>query len=134
MASTNQNSAPLENLTKEQLENVVQSSETLDQEKEKWDQERQQQQEKRRPSSRTFQRLKKSPVEIINRILFFVFLGSFLFSFISVYALNHWWFVAYIVSAFSCILYTPNRKALKELIAAWPNIEDLIKRRHLKSK
>ena len=31
----------------------------------------------------------------------------------------------------SCVFYTPNRKALKELIAAWPNIEDLIKGRSL---
>ena len=36
-----------------------------------------------------------------------------------------------VVSALSCVFYTPNRKALKELIAAWPNIEDLIKGRSL---
>ena len=41
------------------------------------------------------------------------------------------WFILYVISALSCVFYTPNRKALKELIAAWPNIEDLIKGRSL---
>ena len=44
---------------------------------------------------------------------------------------NKIWFLLYLASAFSCILYTPNRKALKELIAAWPNVEDRIKGRSL---
>ena len=39
--------------------------------------------------------------------------------------------ILYLASSFSCIFYTPNRKALKELIAAWPNIEDLIKGRSM---
>ncbi len=78
-----------------------------------------------------FNRLKRTPLEIINRLLFFSFLGSFIFSFFLAYTENKIWFLLYIVSAFSCILYTPNRKALKELIAAWPNIEDLIKGRSL---
>jgi len=76
-------------------------------------------------------RFKRTPIEIINRLLFFLFLGSFIFSFISVYSENKIWFVLYVMSAFSCVLYTPNRKALKELIAAWPNIEDIIKGRSL---
>ena len=78
-----------------------------------------------------YYRLKRTPLEIINRLLFFFFIGSFLFSFFLSYTENKIWFILYIVSAFSCILYTPNRKALKELIAAWPNIEDLIKGRSL---
>ena len=78
-----------------------------------------------------YYRLKRTPLEIINRLLFFSFIGSFLFSFFLAFTENKIWFILYIVSAFSCIFYTPNRKALKELIAAWPNIEDLIKRRSL---
>ena len=78
-----------------------------------------------------YYRLKRTPLEIINRLFFFSFLGSFIFSFFLAYTENKTWFVLYIVSAFSCIFYTPNRKALKELIAAWPNLEDLIKGRSL---
>ena len=70
-------------------------------------------------------------LEIFNRLLFFLFIGSFLFSFVSVFSASKIWFVLYIIGAFSCIFYTPNRKALKELIAAWPNIEDLIRGRSL---
>ena len=81
--------------------------------------------------NKRFYRLKRTPLEIINRLLFFFFLGSFLFSFFLAYTENKIWFLFYIISAFSCIFYTPNRKALKELIAAWPNIEDLIKGRSL---
>lgn len=91
-------------------------------------------------SSKTFEkierknrlsRIKKTPLEIINRLLFFLFFGSFIFSFISVYSENKTWFVFYVISAFSCVFYTPNRKALKELIAAWPNIEDILRGRSL---
>ena len=78
-----------------------------------------------------YYRLKRTPLEIINRLLFFFFVGSFIFSFFLAYSENKIWFLLYIVSTFSCIFYTPNRKALKELIAAWPNIEDLIKGRSL---
>tara|TARA_Y100001970_G_scaffold293295_1_gene439127 strand:+ start:2851 stop:3231 length:381 start_codon:yes stop_codon:yes gene_type:complete len=78
-----------------------------------------------------YSKFKRTPLEIINRLLFFLFIGSFLFSFVSVYIENKTWFVLYVISAFSCIFYTPNRKALKELIAAWPNVEDLIKGRSL---
>ena len=76
-------------------------------------------------------RFKRTPLEIINRLLFFLFIGSFIFSFISVFSENKLWFVFYVISAFSCVFYTPNRKALKELIAAWPNIEDIIRGRSL---
>lgn len=78
-----------------------------------------------------YSKFKRTPLEIINRLLFFLFIGSFLFSFFSVFIENKTWFVFYVISAFSCIFYTPNRKALKELIAAWPNVEDIIKRRSL---
>ena len=84
--------------------------------------------------NKTFYKLKRTPLEIINRLLFFFFVGSFMFSFFLAYTENKVWFILYVVSAFSCIFYTPNRKALKELIAAWPNIEDLIKGRSLWSK
>ena len=78
-----------------------------------------------------FSKIKKTPLEVINRLLFFLFIGSFIFSFISVYSENKTWFIFYVISAFSCVFYTPNRKALKELIAAWPNIEDIIRGRSL---
>ena len=78
-----------------------------------------------------FYRLKRTPLEIVNRIFFFFFIGSFLFSLFLAYSESKLWFILYVISAFSCVFYTPNRKALKELIAAWPNIEDLIKGRSL---
>jgi len=78
-----------------------------------------------------FYRLKRSPLEIVNRIFFFFFIGSFLFSLFLAYSESKLWFILYLISAFSCVFYTPNRKALKELIAAWPNIEDLIKGRSM---
>ena len=78
-----------------------------------------------------YNRIKRTPIEIVNRLFFFFFIGSFIFSFFLAYSENKTWFIFYLVSAFSCIFYTPNRKALKELIAAWPNIEDIIKGRSL---
>ncbi|ABM72078.1 possible DUP family [Prochlorococcus marinus str. MIT 9515] len=84
--------------------------------------------------NKRFYRLKRTPLEIVNRLFFFFFIGSFIFSFFLAYSENKVWFIIYIVSSFSCIFYTPNRKALKELIAAWPNIEDLIKGRSLWEK
>ena len=78
-----------------------------------------------------FYRLKRTPLEIVNRTFFFFFIGSFLFSLFLAYSESKLWFILYVVSALSCVFYTPNRKALKELIAAWPNIEDLIKGRSL---
>ena len=78
-----------------------------------------------------FYRLKRTPLEIVNRLFFFFFIGSFLFSLFLAYSESKLWFILYVISALSCVFYTPNRKALKELIAAWPNIEDLIKGRSL---
>ena len=78
-----------------------------------------------------FYRLKRTPLEILNRSFFFFFIGSFLFSLFLAYSESKVWFILYVISAFSCIFYTPNRKALKELIAAWPNVEDLIKGRSM---
>ena len=78
-----------------------------------------------------FYRLKRTPLEILNRLFFFFFIGSFLFSLFLAYLESKLWFILYLISAFSCVFYTPNRKALKELIAAWPNIEDLIKGRSM---
>ena len=74
-----------------------------------------------------FYRLKRTPLEVLNRTFFFFFIGSFLFSLFLAYSESKLWFILYVISALSCVFYTPNRKALKELIAAWPNIEDLIK-------
>ncbi len=78
-----------------------------------------------------FYRLKRTPLEIVNRLFFFFFIGSFLFSLFLAFSESKLWFILYVMSAISCVFYTPNRKALKELIAAWPNIEDLIKGRSL---
>ena len=78
-----------------------------------------------------FYRLKRTPLEIVNRLFFFFFIGSFLFSLFLAYSQSKLWFILYVISALSCVFYTPNRKALKELIAAWPNIEDLIKGKSL---
>ncbi len=78
-----------------------------------------------------FYRLKRTPLEIVNRLFFFFFIGSFLFSLFLAYSESKLWFILYVISALSCVFYTPNRKALKELIAAWPNIEDLIKGRSM---
>ena len=78
--------------------------------------------------------LKRAILEVSNRLLFFCFIGSFLFSFFLAFSENKVWFILYLISGLSCIFYTPNRKALKELIAAWPNIEDLIKGRSLSRK
>ena len=84
--------------------------------------------------NKRFNRLRRTPLEIVNRLFFFFFIGSFIFSFFLSYSESKIWFILYLISAFSCIFYTPNRKALKELIAAWPNIEDLIKGRSLWKK
>jgi len=78
-----------------------------------------------------FYRLKRTPLEILNRSFFFFFIGSFIFSLFLAYSESKLWFMLYVISALSCVFYTPNRKALKELIAAWPNIEDLIKGRSM---
>ncbi len=78
-----------------------------------------------------FYRLKKTPLEIINRLFFFFFIGSFLYSLFLAFLESKLWFILYLISAFSCVFYTPNRRAIKELIAAWPNIEDLIKGKSL---
>ena len=78
-----------------------------------------------------FYRLKRTPLEILNRTFFFFFIGSFLFSLLLAYSESKLWFILYVISALSCVFYTPNRKALKELIAAWPNIEDLVKGRSM---
>ena len=134
MAAIKKDSEPLDNLSSQEIEDIVKSNEILDQEKERLI--REEEIEAQRPSmtsssKRILRRLKKSPLEIINRSLFFIFISNFIFSFVTVYSISKSWFVFYVISAFSCILYTPNRQALKELIAAWPNIEDLLKKRSM---
>ena len=81
-----------------------------------------------------FYRLKRTPLEILNRSFFFFFIGSFLFSLFLAYSESKLWFILYVISSLSCVFYTPNRKVLKELIAAWPNIVDLIKGRSMWKK
>ena len=130
--SNNKKSNPLEDITDEQFENLSESLNQLDlYEKKRLEQFQLENDEIIKSKNIAYRRITKSFLEIINRIFFFIFLVSFLFSFISIYVLNFWWFLLYLISAFSCILYTPNRKALKELIAAWPNLEDLIRNRSL---
>ena len=134
MAAIKKEPEPLDNLSSQEIEDIVRSNEILDQENErliKEDEREAQRFSKTTSTKRLLRRLRKSPLEVINRSLFFVFIGSFIFSFVSVYSINKFWFIFYVISAFSCVLYTPNRQALKELIAAWPNIEDLLKKRSL---
>ena len=59
-----------------------------------------------------FYRLKRTPIEILNRSFFFFFIGSFLFSFFLAYSESKLWFILYVISALSCIFYTPNRLSL----------------------
>ena len=133
MAGIKKESEPLDNLSSKEIEDIVRSNEILDQENERLIKEEIEAQifSKTKSTKRLLRRLRRSPLEVINRSLFFVFIGSFIFSFVSVYSINKLWFIFYVISAFSCVLYTPNRQALKELIAAWPNIEDLLKKRSL---
>ena len=134
MAAAKKDKEPLDNLSSQQIEDIVRSNEILDQENERLIKEEEidaQRFSKTKSTKRFLRRLRRSPLEVINRSFFFVFIGSFIFSFVSVYSINKLWFVVYVISAFSCVLYTPNRQALKELIAAWPNIEDLLKNRSL---
>ena len=134
MAVAKKDSEPLDNLSSQEIEDIVRSNEILDQENERLIKEEEieaQRFSKTKSTKRLLRRLRRSPLEVINRSFFFVFIGSFTFSFVSVYSINKLWFIFYVISAFSCVLYTPNRQALKELIAAWPNIEDLLKKRSL---
>ena len=127
MTSLNNGPDPLKNLTDDELTELVKSNDDWDAEEARLITEEKEEEKKRRLEKKPFMRLRKSPLEIINRSLFLLFVGSFLFSFVSVYATSRWWFLWYLISAFSCILYTPNRKALKELLDAWPNIMNLLK-------
>ncbi len=122
MENKKDNSDPIDNLEYEKVleEEIINSNES----KYKKD-------SKQSSKHTKFYRLKKTPLEIVNRLFFFFFVGSFLFSLFLAYSESKLWFILYVISALSCIFYTPNRKALKELIAAWPNIEDLIKGRSL---
>ncbi len=127
MVTNKEDSDFLTNVTEEKLSELVEVNDALDKEEARIRKEEVKEEERRRSDKKPFKRLRKSPLEILNRSLLLLFLGSFLFSFVSVYTTSRWWFFWYLISAFSCILYTPNRKALKELLDAWPNIVDLIK-------
>ena len=122
MINKNDQSDPIENLEYEKVleEEIINSYESKFQKDSEED------------SKKTiFYRLKRTPLEIVNRLFFFFFIGSFIFSLFLAYSESKLWFMLYVISALSCVFYTPNRKALKELIAAWPNIEDLIKGRSM---
>ncbi len=122
MINKKDNSDPINNLEYEKIleEEIINSYES------KFQNDTQEESKKNK-----FYRLKRTPLEIVNRTFFFFFIGSFLFSLFLAYSENKLWFILYVISALSCVFYTPNRKALKELIAAWPNIEDLIKGRSM---
>ncbi|ABX09420.1 Hypothetical protein P9211_14891 [Prochlorococcus marinus str. MIT 9211] len=117
---------PLTNYTEEQLSEFVKANDALEKEEAKIINDEIVEEAKKISEKKPMRRLRKSPLEILNRSLFILFLGSFLFSFVSVYAISRWWFFWYLISAFSCIMYIPNRRALKELLDAWPNIHDLL--------
>ena len=53
-----------------------------------------------------FYRLKRTPLEILNRTFFFFFIGSFLFSLFLAYSQSKLWFILYVISALSCVFYT----------------------------
>jgi len=129
MTSNQKGFDSLEGFTDEQIAELGESINTLDQEEARIIKEDIEDEERRKLANKPFRRLRKSPLEIINRSLLLIFLASFLSSFISVYSLNRWWFFWYVISAFSCILYSPNRKALKELLDGWQNLEELLKSR-----
>ena len=133
MTPIEKRSTSIDNFTTDQLADLVKSNNELDQEEQRWLKEEFEEQQRKevdkRASNAWLRAIKKMPLEIINRSLFWFFLGSFLFSFVSAYLTNPWWFFWYVVSAFACIFYTPNRKALKELLDAWPNIMDLVMNR-----
>ncbi len=122
MKNKNDSSDPIDNLEYEKVleEEIINSYES------KFQKDTEQDKKKTK-----LYRLKRTPLEIVNRLFFFFFIGSFLFSLFLAYSESKLWFILYVISALSCIFYTPNRKALKELIAAWPNIEDLIKGRSM---
>ena len=122
MKNKNNNGDPIDNLDYEKVleEEIINSYES----KLKED-------AKQSSKKNKFYRLKRTPLEIVNRLFFFFFIGSFLFSLFLAFSESKLWFILYVMSALSCVFYTPNRKALKELIAAWPNIEDLIKGRSM---
>ena len=122
MKNKNDSSDPIDNLEYEKVleEEIINSYESKFQKDTKED-----------GKKIKFYRLKRTPLEILNRTIFFFFIGSFLFSLFLAYSESKLWFILYVISALSCVFYTPNRKALKELIAAWPNIEDLIKGRSM---
>ena len=134
MALINESSAPLEDFSDEELSELVKANDALDLEEDRFVKEEIEEEERRKNEIKTFSRLSKSPLEIFNRSLFLVFIVSFIASFFSIYGANRLWFFLYLISAFSCILYVPNRKALKELLDAWPNIKDLISNRSLWKK
>ncbi len=128
-----QDSDLLKRFTGSQIEDLVKSNDALDEEEAIWLREEKEEAKRtareKRLAKNPFRRLKKAPLEIICRSLFWFFLGSFFFSFVLIYSKSHWWFLWYIISGCACVFYNPNRKALKELLDAWPNILELINNR-----
>ncbi|WP_320664604.1 DUP family protein [Prochlorococcus sp. MIT 1223] len=126
---------PFGNISNDQIADIVNSNNELDDEAARFIQEERDEEKRlvyeRKYLNRHFLRLRKSPLEIINRSLLLFFLVSFIFSFIIIFRVSNLWFCVYILSTFSCVFYTPNRKTIKELISAWPNIQDLLSKNGL---
>ncbi len=120
-------SGPLETFTDEQIALLGQSINTLEKEDETIMKEEIEEKQKKYKKNK-YSRFNKTSIAIVNRILFVIFFITFVFSFALVFSVNRWLFMLYIVSFFSCIFYTPNRKVVKELIDAWPNVQDLLMR------
>ncbi len=133
MTDIKKDSNSLEDFSDDQIADIIRSNDDLDQEDIRWIKEEKEELNRRvmegSYQKKPFRRIWKATLEIISRSLFWFFIGGFLFSFVSLYAASYWWFFFYLVSACACIFYTPNRKALKELLDAWPNFVDFIRRR-----
>ena len=79
MAAIKKDSEPLDNLSSQEIEDIVRSNEILDQENERLIKEEEieaQRFSKTKSTKRLLRRLRRSPLEVINRSLFFVFIGS----------------------------------------------------------
>ena len=77
MSSINESSEPLENFTDEQLSDLVKSNDALDLEEARMLKEEIEEQEREKSQKKPFRKLKRSPLEVINRTLFFVFFIAF---------------------------------------------------------
>ena len=84
MASKEEGFDPFVNFNEEKLSEIVKASDALDQAESRRRNEENEEEEKRRSEKKPFRRLRKSPLEIFNRSLFLLFLGSFILSLIHI--------------------------------------------------